>query len=98
MGVEEVIIAPKSPWQNPYVERFIGSIRRECLDHAIVLSERYLKRLLQQYLHYYRAWRTHLSLAMDCPVPRPIRPPEQDRVMAVPEVGGLQHHYKRQPA
>jgi putative transposase len=98
MGIDEVIIAPKSPWQNPYVERFIGSIRRECLDHVIVLGERHLQRLLQQYLHYYHGWRTHLSLAMDCPVPRPIHPPEQGRVIAVPEVGGLHHHYERQAA
>jgi putative transposase len=98
MGIDEVIIAPRSPWQNPYVERFIGSIRRECLDHVIVLGERHLQRLLQQYLHYYHGWRTHLSLAMDCPVPRPIHPPEQGRVPAVPEVGGLHHHYERQAA
>jgi putative transposase len=98
MGIEEVVIAPRSPWQNPYVERFIGSIRRECLDHVIVLDERHLQRLLQQYLHYYHGWRTHLSLAMDCPVPRPIHPPEQGRVIAVPEVGGLHHHYERQAA
>jgi putative transposase len=95
MGIDEVIIAPRSPWQNPYVERFIGSIRRECLDHMIVLGERHLQRVLQQYLHYYHGWRTHLSLAMDCPVPRPIHPPEQGRVIAVPEVGGLHHHYER---
>jgi putative transposase len=98
MGVDEVVIAPGSPWQNPYVERLIGSIRRECLDHVIVLSERHLQRLLQQYVGYYRGWRTHLSLAMDCPVPRPIHPPEQGRVIAVPEVGGLHHHYERQAA
>jgi putative transposase len=98
MGIDEVIIAPRSPWQNPYVERFIGSSRRECLDHVIVLGERHLQRLLQQYLHYYHGWRTHLSLAMDCPVPRPIHPPEQGRVIAVPEVGGLHHHYERQAA
>jgi putative transposase len=98
MGFDEVIVAPRSPWQNPYVERFIGSIRRECLDHVIVLGERHLQRLLQQYVGYYHGWRTHLSLAMDCPVPRPIRPPEQGRVIAVPEVGGLHHHYERQAA
>jgi putative transposase len=98
IGVEEVLIAPRSPWQSPYVERLIGSIRRECVDHVMVLSERHLKRLLQQYLDYYHGWRTHLSLAMDCPVPRPIHPPEQGRVIAVPEVGGLHHHDERQTA
>jgi putative transposase len=98
MGIEEVIIAPKSPWQNPYVERFIGSVRRECLDHVMVLSARPLKRLLQQFVDYYHGWRTHLSLAMDCPVSRPIHPPEQGRVIALPEVGGLHHHDERQAA
>jgi putative transposase len=98
MGIEEVIMAPKSPWQNPYVERFIGNVRRECLDHVMVLSERHLKRLLQQCVNYYHGWRTHLSLAMDCPVSRPIHLPEQGRVIALPEVGGLHHHYERQAA
>jgi putative transposase len=98
MGIDKVIIAPRSPWQNPYVERCIGSIRRECLDHVIVLGERHLQRLLQQYLHYYHGWRTHLSLAMDCPEPRPVSPPDRGRVIAGPEVGGLHHHYERQAA
>jgi putative transposase len=98
MGIDEVVIAPGSPWQNPYVERLIGSIRRDCLDHVMVLSERHLQRLLQQYVAYYHGWRTHLSLTMDCPVPRPIHLPEQGRVIAVPEVGGLHHHYERQAA
>ena len=62
MGIEEVVIAPRSPWQNPYVERLIGSIRRECLDHVIVLHERHLRRLLTDYFHYYHRWRTHLAL------------------------------------
>src|ERR671924_228333 len=69
MGIEEVRIAPKSPWQNPYVERLIGSIRRECLDHVIVLHERHLRRLLTEYFRYYHDWRTHTALEMDCPVP-----------------------------
>jgi putative transposase len=98
MGIDKVIIAPRSPWQNPYVERCIGSIRRECLVHVIVLGERHLQRLLQQYLHYYHGWRTHLSLAMNCPEPRPVSPPDRGRVIAVPEVGGLHHHYERQAA
>ena len=98
MGIEEVIIAPRSPWQNPYVERFIGSIRRECLDHIIVLSERHLRRILASYLAYYHGWRTHLALAMDCPDPRPVQSPALGPVTAVPEVGGLHHHYERRVA
>jgi putative transposase len=87
MGIEEVIIAPRSPWQNPYVERFIGSIRRELLDHVIVLSDQHLRYLLTTYMAYYHRFRTHLSPAMDCPEPRPISSPEQGRMIAVPEVG-----------
>lgn len=98
MGIEEVLIAPQSPWQNPYVERLIGSIRRECLDQVIILHERHLQHLLTSYLVYYHRWRTHLSLAMDCPVPRSIAPPACGQVIAVPEVGGLHHHYERQAA
>jgi putative transposase len=98
MGIEETLIAPRSPWQNPYVERLIGSIRRECLDHVIVLNERHLRWLLTEYFRYYHRWRTHLSLAMDCPEPRPVQPPEHGRVIAVPEVGGLHQHYERRVA
>jgi putative transposase len=98
MGIEEVIIAPRAPWQNPYVERFIGSIRRECLDHVIVLNERHLMRVLQTYLAYYHRWRTHLALDQDCLQPRPVHPPEQGKVIAIPEVGGLHHHYERRAA
>ena len=98
MGMEEVLIAPQSPWQNPYVERLIGSIRRECLDHIVVLNERHLKRLLTEYMSYYHRFRTHLSLAMDCPEPRPVEPPECGEMVATPEVGGLHHHYERRAA
>src|SRR4029450_6579745 len=71
MGIEEVIIAPRSPWQNSYVERLIGSIRRECLDHVIVLHERHLRRLLTEYFQYYHDWRTHRALELDCPAAGP---------------------------
>ena len=98
MGIEEVLIAPQSPWQNPYVERVIGSIRRDMLDHVIVLHEWHLQRLLTSYFHYYHRFRTHLSLAMDCPEPRPIQQLGSGKVVAVPEVGGLHHHYERQAA
>ena len=98
MGMEDVVIAPRSPWQNPYVERLIGSIRRECLDHVIVLHERHLRRLLTDYFRYYHDWRTHRALDMDCPVPRPVQRPEIGPIREVPEVGGLHHHYERQAA
>jgi len=98
MGIAEVLIAPRSPWQNPYVERVIGSIRRDLLDHVIVLNEQHLRRLLTDYLTYNHGFRTHLALAMDCPVPRAVVPPEAGEVIAVPEVGGLHHHYERRAA
>jgi putative transposase len=77
MGIKEVVIAPRSPWQNPYVERLVGSIRRECLDHVMVLHERHLTRILAHYFSYYHYWRTHLSLAMDCPESRPVHAPDR---------------------
>jgi putative transposase len=98
MENEEVVIAPRSPWQNPYVERLIGSIRRECLDHVLVLHERHLRRLLTSYFQYYHRWRTHRALDMDCPVPRPVQRPGDGSIKEVPEVGGLHHHYERRAA
>ena len=98
IGIEEVKTAPRSPWQNPYCERVIGSIRRDMLDHVIVLNERHLKRLLTEYVSYYHRFRTHLSLDMDCPKPRAVEPPEVGVVIAVPELGGLHHHYERRAA
>ena len=98
MGIKEVQIAPRSPWQNPYCERLIGSIRRDVLDHVIVLHEHHLRRLLTRYFAYYQQFRTHLSLAMDCPEPRPIHPPAWGKVIAVSEVGGLHYHYERRRA
>jgi putative transposase len=98
MGIEEVVIAPRRPWQNPSVERLIGSIRRECLDHVIVLHEQHLRRLLISYFSYDHAWRTHRALAMDCPVPRSVQRPEAGAIREVPEVGGLHHHYERRAA
>ena len=74
MGTEEVIIAPRSPWQNPFAERIIGSIRRECLDHVIVLSEAHLRRILMCYFEYYHEARTPLSLGRNAPVPRRVDP------------------------
>jgi putative transposase len=95
MGIEQVLTAPRSPWQNPYVERLIGSVRRDCLDHVIVLSQRHLRRTLRAYFHYYHRWRTHLSLDMDCPDPRPVHPPDRGTVFEFPDIGGLHHHYER---
>src|SRR5881296_609051 len=75
MGIHEVLTAPHSPWQNPFAERLIGSIRRECLDHVLVLSERHLRRILARYFAYYHRARTHLSLDKDAPDGRPTEPP-----------------------
>jgi transposase InsO family protein len=94
-GIEEVKIAPQSPWQNPYCERVIGSIRRDALDHVIVLHERHLRRVLRTYVDYYHHWRTHLSLEMDVPESRAVHPPELGPVKKLPDVGGLHHHYER---
>ena len=95
MGIEEVLTTPQSPWQNPYVERLIGSIRRECLNHVIVLNERHLRRILFSYFEYFHESRTHLSLDRNSPVPRELEPPENGRVFSIPQVGGLHHRYRR---
>ncbi len=95
MGIDEVLIAPQSPRQNPYVERMIGSIRRECLDHLIVLNEVHLKRILNSYFDYYHNSRTHLSLDRNSPVPREVEPQKRGRVLSVPQVSGLHHRYTR---
>ena len=98
MGVGEVLTAPHSPWQNPFAERLIGSIRRECLDHVLVLGERHLRRILTRYLRYYQQARTHLSLDKDAPDGRPIEPPDLGMIIPIPEVGGLHHRYVRRAA
>ena len=95
MRIEEVLIAPRSPWQNPYAERAIGSIRRECLDHLIVLNDEHLRRVLTEYFHYYHAARAHLSLERNSPIPRSVCPPEQGKVIARAYLGGLHHCYTR---
>ena len=95
MGIEEVLIAPRSPWQNPFVERLIGSIRRECLDRVVVLNEQHLRRILRLYFTYYHAARAHLSLNRNSPIPREVEPPECGEVIAIPQVGGLHHRYRR---
>jgi transposase InsO family protein len=95
LDMQEVLTAPQSPWQNPYVERLIGSIRRECLNHVIIFNELHLKRLLCAYFSYYHAARTHLSLDKQCPEPRAVEPPDSGRVVAFPHLGGLHHEYRR---
>jgi transposase InsO family protein len=98
MGISEVLTAPHSPWQNPFAERLIGSIRRECLNHVLVLGERHLRRTLTGYFTYYHRARTHLSLEKDAPHGRPTERPELGRVIPIPEVGGLHHRYVRRVA
>ena len=98
MGIAEVVSAPTSPWQNPYVERVIGSIRRECLDHVIVLNEAHLRRVLTSYLRYYHRSRTHLALEKDTPDRRPASKASRGPVTVTPEVGGLHHRYERRAA
>ena len=98
LGIEEVISAPRSPWQNPYVERVIGSIRRDCLDHVIVFNERHLRRILLDYFNYYHSCRTHLSLNKDSPKPRAVEPESLGDIVALPQVGGLHHRYTRAAA
>ena len=96
MGIKEVITAARSPWQNPFVERLIGSIRRDCLDHAIVLHESHLSRILSSYFDYYHYDRTHYGLGKDTPVERPAqpRPSKSAKVIELPRVGGLHHRYE----
>jgi putative transposase len=95
LGMSEVLIAPRAPWQNPFAERVIGSIRRECLDHIIVINERHLRRLLRRYLAYYNATRPHQSLHNNSPHPRKVQTPADGRIVANPQVGGLHHRYQR---
>src|SRR6202521_1876639 len=93
MKIEEVLCAPRSPWQRAYVERVIGSIRRECLDHVLVFHVSSLRRILRSYLDYYHRSRTHFSLRKDSPEPRSVQPEQMGRVVALPQVGGLHHRY-----
>jgi putative transposase len=95
MGIEEVVIAPRSPWQTPFVERLIGTLRRELLNHVIVLNARHLRRLLQSYLEYYHRARCHRSLDQNAPIPRAVDPPSAGRVVSIPMAGGLHHCYRR---
>ncbi|MFP6582763.1 MAG: integrase core domain-containing protein [Candidatus Hydrogenedentota bacterium] len=93
-----MVTAYRSPWQNAYSERLNGSIRRECLDRVIVFNERHLRRVLKDYFEYYNRYRVHQSLEMDAPEGRKVNFPEEGRVVAIPHVGGLHHHYERKAA
>jgi transposase InsO family protein len=96
LGITEVIGTPRSPWQRAYVERIIGSMRRDCPDQVIVFNQSSLRRILRSYLDYYHESRTHLSLEKDAPVSRPVQ--SAGRIVAIPQVGGLHHRYERRAA
>jgi len=93
MGIRDKPIAPASPWQNGFAERLIGSIRRECLDHVIVLGEAHLRRILKNYAAYYNGVRTHRSLQKDAPVSRPVQ--RSGAIISHAILGGLHHQYAR---
>jgi transposase InsO family protein len=93
MGIRDRPTSPRSPWQNGYTERLIGSIRRECVDHVVVLGERHLRHLLLSYMKYYNETRTHLSLNKDAPIPRAVQ--AVGSIICRPILGGLHHHYSR---
>ena len=98
LGIEEVLSAPRSPWQRASIERVIGSIRRECIDHMIVFNEESLRRHMKSYVQYYHETRTHLSLEKDTPASRSVQPPALGQLVALPQVGGLHHRYERRVA
>jgi len=98
MSMQEILTAPRSPWQNAYVERFIGSVRRECLDHVIIANAAGLRRVLSTYVDYYTASRTHLALEKDAPLPRRVSSLTSGEIVAIPQVGGLHHRYERRAA
>lgn len=94
--LEEVLTAPESPWQNADAERLIGSIRRDCLNHFVVLNARHLKRTLAAYFRYYHQSRTHLGLGKQCPIECPVM--DRGAIVERPELGGLHHRYEREAA
>ena len=98
LGISGVLSTPGSPWQRACIERVIGTIRRECLDHVFVVTERNLRHHLSRFVAYYHPSRTHLGLHKDAPEPRPVQGPEVGRIVAFPQVGGLHHRYERRAA
>jgi transposase InsO family protein len=98
LGMSEVLSTSGSPWQRAYIERVIGTIRRECLDHMLIFTERNLRHHLSRFIAYYHQSRTHLALHKDAPEPRSIQGPDAGRIVVFPEVGGLHHRYERRAA
>jgi putative transposase len=98
LNIEQIVTARRSPWQNPYVELVIGSIRRECLDHVIIFDQWHLRRVLREYIDYYHRDRTHLGLEKDCPETRMVEGPEIGPIVSEPVLGGLHHRYFRRAA
>jgi len=98
MGIQQVLSAPRSPWQRAYVERVIGTIRRECLDHVVIFSEAALYRQVKSFVEYYHRSRTHLSLSKDSSESRAVQSPQLGRIVGIPLVGGLHHRYERRAA
>jgi hypothetical protein len=97
-GIQAVTIAPGAPWQHPSGERLIGTLRRECLDHLVVLNDTHLRRVLDAYLADYPGARTHLALDTDAPEPTPVERSDRGRILETPLVGGLHHRYPRRAA
>jgi transposase InsO family protein len=95
LGIRQLKTAPRSPWQNGYAERFVGTLRRELLDHVIVFGERHLLRLVQSHAAYYNEDRPHMALDRDAPIPRALEPSSAGRIVALPRVAGLHHRYAR---
>ena len=93
MGIRDRPISPRSPWQNPYVERLIGTLRRDCLDHVLIFGERHLRRVLTMYSRYYNETRTHLGLSKDAPGRRAVQ--RSGTIIAIPILSGLHHRYAR---
>ena len=93
MGIRDRPISPRSPWQNPYVERLIGTLRRDCLDHVLIFGEQHLRRVLTSYSIYYNETRTHLGLAKDAPLRRAVQ--RSGTIVTTPILSGLYHRYAR---
>jgi len=89
MGITDVLAAPRPPWQSPYVERLIGSIRRECLDHIVAINEESLRATLRSYFSYYHDSRCHLGLNKDSPEPREVQSPDKGRIVEIPKAVGF---------
>ena len=96
LGLEQVCTAFQSPWQNGYAERWIASLRKDCLDYVIAINESQLRRVIRSYVAYYHEDRTHLGLEKDTPIERPVETGDMGEVIAIPRVGGLHHRYSRE--